>query len=407
MKTIIKISWRNVWRNRPRSIVIILAISFGLWGGITATGFMTGMVTQLFDTSVKSQVSHLQIHHPGFAKDRLTTLMVADPDSITQHLRQYPEVVAVTQRTIAGGMVNTASMSAAVEIFGIQPEDEDLTTELRRQVIEGDYFLGIDDHPVLLGARLAGKLKAEPGDRIVLTFQNLKGDITAAAFRITGIYRTSNTMNDERKVYVRHSDMDALLGTSGVVNEIAILLSHHDQAEVVRNQLAAMFPDPEIRIWSEIAPELAYMTQMSGMALMVLVIIILMAMAFGLLNTMLMTIFERTRELGVLMAVGMNKSKVFSMILLETTFLVVTGAVLGAILGGITVKLTGRTGIDLTSVGGDTLSDFGMDAVIFPTLEHGFYLNLAILVLITAIGAAIYPALKAIHLKPADAVRKD
>jgi putative ABC transport system permease protein len=407
MNTIIKISWRNVWRNRARSIVIILAIAFGLWGGITSTGFMTGMIQQMFKSSVKSQVSHVQIHHPDFSQERLTTLAIPEPQKVYRAMTKEQEMLAYTGRTIAGGMVNTASMSEAVDIIGIEAEAETRTTGLGEQVKEGEYLDATMDHPALMGAKLAKKLNISPGDRIVLTFQDLNGDITSAAFRISGIYQTSNSMNDERKLYIRHSDMDQLLGEAGIINEIAILLTDHEIADQVRDSLLAAFPALEIRTWSQVSPELAYMTQMSGMALMVLVIIILMAMAFGLLNTMLMTIFERTRELGVLMAVGMNKGRVFVMILMETTFLVITGSVLGAILGGITVKLTGRTGIDLTSVGGDTLSDFGMEAIIHPTLEPNFYLNLSILVLITALSAAIFPALKAIRLKPAEAVRKE
>jgi ABC-type lipoprotein release transport system permease subunit len=407
MNTIIKISWRNVWRNRARSIVIILAIAFGLWGGITATGFMTGMIQQMFKSTVKSQVSHVQIHHPKFSQERLTTLNIPNPEAVFGAVDKVPNLIAYTGRTIAGGMVNTASMSSAVDIIGIDPEAENRTTGLGDHVKEGEYFGEGMEQSVLMGAKLAKKLNMIAGDRIVLTFQNLTGDITSAAFRISGIYQTANSMNDERNLYVRHTDMDQLMGDTPVINEIAVLLTDHLLADQVRDQLVKQFPDLEIRSWSQVAPELAYMTQMSGMALMVLVIIILMAMAFGLLNTMLMTIFERTRELGVLMAVGMNKGRVFLMILLETTFLVITGSVVGAILGGTTINLTGRAGVDLTSVGGDTLSDFGMEAIIYPALESHFYLNLSILVLITALGAAVYPALKAIRLKPADAVRKE
>jgi len=149
------------------------------------------------------------------------------------------------------------------------------------------------------------------------------------------------------------------------------------------------------------------MTEFSGVAMLVLVIIILFAMAFGLLNTMLMTIFERTRELGVLMSVGMNKARVFLMILFETSFLVFTGAFLGTVLGALSVSLAGRNGVDLSAVGGEALSEYGMDPLVFPVIENIFYLNLAILVFITALAASIYPALKALKLKPAEAVRKE
>jgi putative ABC transport system permease protein len=198
-----------------------------------------------------------------------------------------------------------------------------------------------------------------------------------------------------------------LLEQQGVINEIAVLLDHHDQAGGFRDHMSEKFPDSEIRIWSTIAPELSFMTDFSGVALLVLVIIILFAMAFGLLNTMLMTIFERTNELGVLMSVGMNKTKIFLMIMYETCFLVITGALVGTLLGMITIQATKNSGVDLSSVGGEALLEYGIDTVVFPSLDHSFYVNLAVLVLITAVAASVYPAWKALRLNPAEAVRKE
>jgi len=407
MKTILKISWRNVWRNKARSLVIILAIGFGLWGGIFATAFLNGMIQQMFDSGIKSQVSHLQIHHPEYSQERLTELTIGDADAITQYLSGSDEVVAFSARTLASGMFNTASMVSGVEIIGIDPLLEHLTTDLKEHLVDGEYFGSDLTHPILIGKQLADKMKVEPGSRIVLTFQNLEGDITAASFRIAGIYRTANSGQDGRNVYILRDEMEELLGAKGVVNEIAVLLDYHETATPFRDHLVQIFPGYEIRTWSELAPELSFMTEFSGVAMLVLVIIILFAMAFGLLNTMLMTIFERTNELGVLMSVGMNKGRVFLMIMYETCFLVITGALLGGLLGVLTVSTTSSSGLDLTSLGGEALLEYGIDTVVFPQLDPIFYLNLAVLVLITAIAASVYPAWKALKLNPAEAVRKE
>ncbi len=407
MKTIFKISWRNVWRNKARSLVIILAIGFGLWGGIFATAFLNGVIQQMFDSGIKSHVSHIQIHHPEYDQERLTELYVDGYDEVEQFLSESDEVVAFSSRTIASGMFNTASMVSGVEVIGIDPTQEKLTTDLKAHLVEGEYFNGEFAHPVLIGKQLADKVKVDPGSRIVLTFQNMEGDITSAAFRVAGIYRTANSGIDERNVYIMRNEMEELLGSDGIVNEMAILLNHHEQSGEFREKLQQAFPDHEIRIWSEIAPELSFMTEFSGIAMLVLVIIILFAMAFGLLNTMLMTIFERTNELGVLMSVGMNKGRVFLMIMYETCFLVITGAVLGGVLGVITVMLTSSSGIDLTSLGGEVLMEYGIDTIVFPTLDRIFYLNLSLLVLVTAVAASVYPAWKALKLNPAEAVRKE
>jgi putative ABC transport system permease protein len=407
MKTILKISWRNVWRNKARSLVIIMAIGFGLWGGIFATAFLNGMIEQMFDSGIKSQVSHVQIHHNEYDREKLTELYIDDSDEMINYLRESSDVMAFSARTLASGMFNTASMVAGVEIIGIDPEQEQMTTDLGGHLTDGMFFSNDVAHPVVIGKRLADKMKVETGSRIVLTFQNMNGDITSAAFRVAGLYRTSNSGNDERKVYILRNEMAELIGSSGIVNEIAILLDHHDKASEYSEYVSERFPGNEVRTWSEIAPELSFMTEFSGVAMLVLVIIILFAMAFGLLNTMLMTIFERTNELGVLMSVGMNKTRVFLMIMFETCFLVITGAVFGGLLGMLSVSVTRSRGIDLTSIGGEALLEYGIDTVVFPSLDQIFYVNLAVLVLITAVAASVYPAWKALRLNPAEAVRKE
>lgn len=407
MKTLLKISWRNVWRNKARSLVIILAIACGLWGGTFATALMTGMIEQKFNSTIRNQVSHIQVHHPEFIRENQTEFVVTDLEKLEAKLAGSPEVLAWSARTLSNGMIANASMTSGIEILGIDPDQEDLTTNFRESVIEGDYLETGGRNPILIGKKLADKMKISSGNRIVLTFQDIHGDITSASFRVSGIYRTANTSNDERNVYVRQTDLLTLLGKEGLANEVAILLHNLDDVPAFRDELKTEFAENEIRSWAQISPELNYLNQFTGLMMMILLIIILMALAFGLLNTMLMTIFERTRELGVLISVGMSKKRVFMMILLETTFLVITGSVAGSLIGAFTVNSTGKSGVDLTGFGADAFSDFGFEPVIYPSLDQSYYLYLAMLVLITAFLASVYPAFKALKLNPADAVRRE
>jgi putative ABC transport system permease protein len=407
MKTLLKISWRNVWRNKARSIVIILAIACGLWGGTFATALMTGMIEQKFISTIKNQVSHIQVHHPEFIRENLTEYEVIDHEALIAELENHEKVLSFSARTLANGMIANASMTSGIEIFGINTDQENRTTSFKDAIIDGDYFESVSRNPILIGARLAEKMKITTGNRIVLTFQDFHGEITSASFRVCGIYRTSNTTNDGRTVYVKKSDLLALLGKEEVVNEVAILLHNLDDVSGFRDELQSRYSGNEIRTWAQISPDLSFMNEFTGFMMMILLIIILMALAFGLLNTMLMTIFERTRELGVLISVGMSKKRVFMMILLETTFLVISGALFGSLLGALTVNSTNRTGVDLTSFGADAFSDFGFEPIIYPSLDNSYYLYLALLVLITSFLAAVYPAFKALKLNPADAVRRE
>lgn len=407
MKTLLKISWRNVWRNKARSIVIMLAVGFGLWGGIFATSIINGLLQQQFNSSIKNQVSHIQIHNPDFIKEKQTEMNIEDANLIEDFIKSNSEVEAYSLRTISSGMLASASMTAGIEIYGVDPELERKTTDLKSLVIQGDYFDATTENQVLIGNSLFKKLKIDIGNRVVATFQNLNGEITTAAFRVCGVYRTANSANDERIIFVKQTELFNLLGQDNTINEIAILLKNSEKVNEFRDELREKFAENSVRSWVEVSPELGFMNEFSGAAMLVLLIIIMFALAFGLLNTMLMTIFERTRELGVLMSVGMSKTRIFLMIMFETSFIVISGSVLGTILGFFSVALASRNGLDFTSMGADTLSEFGMEPIIFPSLEPIFYLNLAILVLITSILASVYPAYKALKLKPAEAVRKD
>ena len=406
MKTIITISWRNVWRNKSRSITILLAIAFGLWGGIFATSISAGMMNQRFRTSIEMQVSHLQIHNPQFLKDDNIKFSIPRAEAIIAHLNADTTVKAFSARTISNGMLSTATLTKGIKILGVDAIHEAVTTQLSTCVIEGNYLSDKGRNPVLIGQKLADKLKLEIGSRVVMTFTDLEGEIVSASFRVEGIYRTSNTMLDETRAYVRQQDLQNLIGAE-IVNEIAVLLKDIDGVNPYISHLKAEFPENEIRSWGQISPDLLYMNEMAGETLLVLLVIIMLALAFGLLNTMLMTVFERTRELGMLMAVGMNKTKVFIMILLETAFLTITGAIAGGILSAVTIYLTGRTGIDLSSVGGDSLNDYGIDSMVYPALFPGFFTDILVLVLLTSILSAVYPAYKALKLKPSEAIRKD
>ncbi|HSW67195.1 MAG TPA: FtsX-like permease family protein, partial [Bacteroidales bacterium] len=260
---------------------------------------------------------------------------------------------------------------------------------------------------VLIGKSLADKTKLRERSRLVLTFQNTEGELISALFRVGGIYRSSNTSLDERNVFVHQTDLNEYIGQINTVNEIAIVGYDAQQASALSNRYKAIFPELSIRTWVEISPELAYTQQLTQTMLLFIIAIILFALTFGLINTMLMSVFERIRELGMLMAVGLNRKKVFSMIMLETTFLILPGAVAGMLLGFLTTLLTHKTGINLAEIGGESLNQWGFTSLVHPYLAPSFYAILTILVIVTAFLTSIYPAVKALRLKPSEAIRKE
>lgn len=407
MKTLIKISWRNIWRNPKRSLVMIFAIIIGLWAGIFVSSLMFGLLQARFETSIEQQFSHIQIHNPEFIKDRHLKYGIDKWESLSRELASDPMVKAFSGRTMANGMLATATLTRGVNIIGVDPESEAQTTRLNGNIIEGTYFDEGGRNPILVGRALAEKTKLQERSRLVLTFQNIDGELISASFRVAGIFQTANSMLDEMNVYVLQSDLNGYVGQEMVINEIALLAHDTDRLNEIRDTYLASYPGLTIRTWAELSPELSYIQELGQTMLLFILVIILFALAFGLVNTMLMSVYERIPELGMLMAVGMNRRRVFGMIMFETAFLTFLGAFGGMILGVISNMITGRTGLDLAVVGGDSLKDFGYPTMVYPNLGAEFYVMLTGLVIIMVFITAIFPAVKALRLKPAEAVRKE
>ncbi len=406
MKTLIIISWRNIWRNPKRSLIMITAIILGLWAGIFVSSIMFGLVQARFETSIEQQFSNIQLHNPEFIKDDNLNNNIPRWKIIESQLTANKHIKSFTGRTIINGMLATANLTSGVNIIGIDPQAEAKTTNLASNIIDGHYFSEGLRNPILIGRGLAEKNKLQTRSRVVLTFQNQEGELISASFRVAGIYQTANSVLDQKNVYVLQSDIKTHLRYQIIVNEIAILVNDLAQLNHVKNKIEVDHPDLKVRTWIDISPELGFLQEYGNTMLVFILGIILFALGFGLVNTMLMSVFERTPELGMLMAVGMNRRRVFGMVIIETTFLTFLGAIGGIVLGYATNALFGSTGLDLAVVGGDSLNDFGYPSLIFPNMTLSMYATLTVLVMVMVFFSSIFPALKAIRLKPAEAIRQ-
>jgi len=401
---LIKIAWRNVWRNRIRSLVVICSIALGLLGGVFLASFSWGMNESRAQNMIETQLSHIQIHTPEFRDDPQVKYFIPQGQQILQDIMAKPEVKAATGRVKVTGMLSSTKGGLGVQIQGVHAESEALVTKLNTKVVEGKYFEGVSRNPILVGQKLAERLKLGVRKKVVLTFQDINGNITAGAFRIAGIYKTINSKYDEANVFVRAEDLQPLLGIDGQVHEVALLLHKQDELEAVKSSLAAAYPTLMVEDWKDLAPDLKLMAESMGTFMQVFMAIFMLGMAFGIINTMLMAVLERTRELGMLMAIGMNKLRVFLMIMLETVFLALVGGPLGIFMAFVLVSYFGKVGIDL-SMFAEGLSSFGMTNMVYTYIDPHFYWDIGVMVVMTAMISAIYPAIKALRLKPVEAVR--
>jgi ABC-type lipoprotein release transport system permease subunit len=243
--------------------------------------------------------------------------------------------------------------------------------------------------------------------KLTLTFLDKDNNQTGAVFRIAGLYDIANNMYETTQVFVRESDLARLSGINeSECHQLVLRINDVELTDEITETLRLKYPELEIMNWKEIQPDLAMIAEMTQMMYGILMLVILAALAFGIVNTMLMVVLERTKELGMLLAIGMNKKKVFRMIMTESLFLSLTGGVFGMIVGKLIIAITATNGIRFSAYE-EGFEAMGYSSHIYPTLEMGFFITVTILVIITGILSSIYPALKALKLDPADALRTE
>lgn len=406
-----KLAWKNVWRNRGRSFVVIAAIVLGIWSAIFMMSFSLGMVEGRVEAAVNTEVSHLQAHHPDFEKDMNPGLVVPDGEQIMAALREDPRVKAVAPRLVVQGMIRSTrgGRPGGGRLIGINKAMEQQLTDLHTRIDSGEYLPETRMPSAFVGGKLAEDLKLRLKSKIQVTFMDDHGQQRSPVYVVMGVFSTQNSAYDRSTIFVEQENLRKFLGTDSIpfegYHEIAALTHNLNEVDSVVADLRAAFPDALIEPWNEVVAELGMMIEFMDIGMLVFMSIIMLALIFGIINTMLMAVLERTREIGMLMAVGMNKTRVFFMILAETMFLAIVGGPIGLGAGFLTVSWLGNSGIDLSQFS-QGMESMGFSAVIYLSLSTKYYLILSGMVVGTAFLASIPAALRAIRLKPNEAIRK-
>lgn len=401
---IISLGWKNIWRNPTRSGVVIIAVLLGIWAGVFISSFFNSMAQGYLQNQLNLTIGHIQITNPEFEDQFNPKYNIDDSKTILDSLERQNYVTEIQYESLSAGLAQSATNSYGVTIHGI-----DTTANTALHVTEfikqGDFLKSIDRNPIVIGQGLADRLELELRSKMVISFQDVEGNITGGAFRIAGIFDSFNDGFDNGNVFVLRKDLNRLLEKEGLIHKITLKLNDFTQANQHAKTLSERYSDLKVASWAELAPELEYVFSTMDITLYIVMIIIVIALVFSIINTMLMAVLERTKEIGMLMAVGMNKTRLFMMILSETFFLTIVGTPLGMLLGWITVSILGTTGIDLSAFAAG-LNAYGLDTVIYPDLNRTYYLNITLLIAAAALLSALYPAWKTLKLKPVEAIRK-
>ena len=402
--TLIKISWRNVWRNKLRSIVVIVSVVFGILGGIIMIAMSYGLNEERMNNAVETYLSHIQIHNESFSEDYNIKHTIDNLEAIENAINNDSRVVSYSKRIILNGMMSNSNGSYGIQVKGVDPAEEIKVTNTYEKLIEGEYFKSKRDNTILVGKKLADRLNLKIKSKVVITFQDANYDLTSLLYRVEGIFRSGNSRYDEANVFVKNiSISNNLSGFSGY-HEIPILLTDINLRNEVKSDLIPYSSDNIIEAWDDISKDLAYANEMLAAVLYIFMMIILSGLSFGIVNTMLMAILERKKEIGMLMSIGMSRYKIFLMICFETIFLSIVALPFGLIFSYLIVEYYSVVGIDLSIVEAG-LENFGVGTRMYFKVPDEQYFIVSIMVFIIAVISSIFPSMRALKINPVEATK--
>ncbi len=399
-------AWRNLWRHPARSLLILFSVAIGLAAGLFVLGLYRGMMQSRVRTVIDSEVGHVQMHHPGFKPDLEAARVITNVQPLLDSLRTDPLVRQFGTRSLTEAMLSSSSGSAGVIVQGVDMQAESALSHLSDKIVAGQLDSHSTLRSVVVGKKLADKQKIRLGSKVVLTVVDSSGELVSSAFRVVGIYRSSNTPFDQRNVFVPRLVLNELLGIGSAVHEGVVLLRSDDSTNAFVARYQRLFPDLQIESWRTLSPETDLLVSAVDAYSIIVLALVFLALSFGIINTMLMSVLERTREFGMMLALGMNRFRVFKLVMLETLLLVLAGLPAGFLGVWLLIDHYRQTGIDFSKRSPDLMRSFGFESVLYPEFPYDRLFTVAAIVLVTAFISGLFPAWRVLRLTPSEAMRK-
>lgn len=413
-------AWRNLWRNWRRTAIALVAVVLGLTLLLLFDGFIHGSDQAIFGNAVKLYGGNIQVHAPGFREKarRMPLLPLADPDAVvaaatnrpavavagvgTSQLQ--PDVLAAARRIHTGGLVTNREGAFPVAITGVEPEIEKSLSIQAENVSAGRYLLPEDGDAVFIGQGLATVLNAGVGDRVTLLGRSTDQTMRQRSMTIVGIYDLGMREAERGAVFITLSEAQTLYNLRGQVTEVAITLANVGQEDRIIADLQKAFPGYEIDSWATLRPEITATLSSKLTYTTIFGFIIIFIASIGILNIQLMAVFERTREMGVLAALGMKGRQITNLFLLEGTLIGVIGALIGCLAGAGLVGWIGSVGLDLSFISGMGEITALMGSRLRPSIDLADTINRGLTVVVIVALASLYPAWQASRKEPAEAL---
>jgi len=401
-----KVALRNVFRQKRRTLLTVLTMLGGFCLASISLGMSDGTYNRIIDMFTRNQLGHIQIHGQGYLDRPSLYNTVTDFEVVGESLDSIPQVIAWAPRVFAAGLGSVGEKTTAVRLIGVDPERETATTRLDKKLVEGRLLDSRQPYTTVLGKGLAEVLKAGLGDTLVVVSQGADGSIANDAYEIIGLLETGDAINDQSAVYLSLEDAHDLLVLYGRVHEIAVVIEDIDEVVELSGQMNSTLAarDLDVAPWQEFAATFYTAMQADRKGNWIMLGIIVTIVSVGVLNTVLMTVLERTREYGVLRAIGVRPFQVMRLVVYEVGVMATMAMIIGGLLGsGINYWLSfyGIPFPEPMTYGGIEFTHYHAE------LTPGSIFIPAITVFLSAMLVSLFPAAKAAKISPAKAMRSN
>ena len=401
----LQLAWRNIWRNPRRTAIITIAVVIGLWSMLLVSAFNRGMINQMVRNAIATLTGDIQIHRQGYRSDPVIENSITDPVEVKSVFAQHlPGGAVWSSRIRVNAIASNARHSTGVTLVGIEPEPEARISFIGKALSDGQYLSAEDSTGILVGKALVDKFETRLGRKLVLMSQDTNQEIASRAFRVIGIFRAELETTEKEFVFVTKSAAQKMLKVQDGISEVSVVLSNRKNVEQVAAGLKAALPSAyEVNTWQELLPIItAYLSIMDGW-IFIWYLVVFIAMGFGIVNTMLMAVFERVREFGLCAALGMKPWWIIKGVLLESLLLLTLGMAIGNTFGLISILVLNKTGIDLSALGAGA-EYVGLPRVIYPLIRSQDVILANVVVFVLGLLISMYPAAKAARFTPVEAL---
>ncbi len=402
MIQLFKMAVRDLTRNVRRTLLSALALGLGLGLLLLMAAVVRGEIRDSIEKSIKLQSGHMQIRAVSYDQDKTSLVwkdLIEAPDALAASVAKLPNVKVATPRLVASGIISAGDVSRGIQILGTDPSSE-ANAPYRDGIVEGSYITADDRDGLLIGQPLADKLSLSTGDTVLLLANTSDGDVIEQNFTIKGIYTTHTPSLDEGTVLLPLTKAQAITNTDGHASNIFILLQDREKAQDVINLMQT--EKYKIETWVDMNPLIVQMESFSGAYMILLYLIVLGVTATVVVNALIMAVFERTREIGILSAIGMRSRKIMAMFLTESAVLAVLGIIIGLILGALFVTYSIKVGFYIGDMG---VSGLALPERLYGYVVPGDVISLTITALVVTLLASLYPAILAAQMQPVEALR--